>query len=242
MRGFLLVLAAVTASALAACGGTLPAAHVGPAPASAGDAELASSFALAQRPSDAKRAPTPSSIRARDAATATEQIAPGAPSDAEVRRELHAMRRALRGERQALHTAAQFATLAPGGLASAPAGAPRAVALVVAAGNAIARFPYVYGGGHRSFVDSAYDCSGSVSYALAAGGMLDAPEASGALARWGAPGPGRWISVYANGGHVFMVVGGLRFDTSGRDGAYGSRWQAASRGTAGFAVRHWPGL
>ena len=76
---------------------------------------------------------------------------------------------------------------------------------VIAGANEIADFPYVYGGGHASFVDNAYDCSGSVSYALAAGGLLSAPETSGQLESWGAPGPGRYITVYANAGsHVHV--------------------------------------
>ena len=123
-----------------------------------------------------------------------------------------------------------------------PAGVPEVVQRVIAGANAIADFPYVFGGGHGSFVDSAYDCSGSVSYALAAGGLLDRPLTSGELEHWGAPGPGKWITVYANAGHTFMYVGGLRFDTSGRDGPLGSRWQTAPRSLAGFTVRHFPGL
>jgi hypothetical protein len=113
---------------------------------------------------------------------------------------------------------------------------------VIAAGNSIANFPYRWGGGHASFVDNAYDCSGSVSYALAAAGLLGAPVTSGELMQWGVPGPGKWISVYANDGHTYMYVAGLRFDTSGRAGPFGSRWQAAARSNAGFAARHWPGL
>ena len=113
------------------------------------------------------------------------------------------------------------------GFAQSPPGVPQAVEQAVAGGNAIARFPYRWGGGHGSFIDDAYDCSGSVSYALAAAGMLDSPLASGDLMGWGEPGPGRWITVYANPGHVYMEVGGLRFDTSGRAGRRGSRWQLA---------------
>jgi len=105
---------------------------------------------------------------------------------------------------------------------------------------------YVYGGGHgrladETFVDSAYDCSGSVSFALAAAGLVDSPMDSSALARFGKAGRGRWVTIYANTGHAFMTVAGLRFDTSGRD-AGGSRWQADSRTVAGFTVRHPAGL
>ncbi len=123
-----------------------------------------------------------------------------------------------------------------------PAGVPEVVQRVIAGANAIADFPYVFGGGHGSFVDSAYDCSGSVSYALAAGGLLSAPVTSGELERWGAPGPGRYITVFANAGHTYMYVDGVRYDTSGRSGIYASRWQVAARDNSGFAARHWPGF
>ncbi|HMJ04049.1 MAG TPA: hypothetical protein VK506_14000 [Conexibacter sp.] len=127
------------------------------------------------------------------------------------------------------------------GLAVAPLGAPPVVQAVIAAGNQIARLPYRYGGGHSTWIDTAYDCSASISFAFAAAGMISAPMVSGALAQWGEPGPGRWITIYANGGHAFMQVAGVRFDTSGLR-ATGSRWQTASRGTGGFTVRHPPGL
>ncbi|PZR68005.1 MAG: hypothetical protein DLM63_05400 [Solirubrobacterales bacterium] len=175
---------------------------------------------------------------ARTPATAVSNIAPGAPTDAQVTREL-AQLEAL----QHAHSGRGHAgSIDAAGQAIAPAGAPQAVAAVIAGGNAIADFPYVYGGGHASFVDTAYDCSGSVSYALAAGGMIASPVTSGELMSWGAPGPGRWISVYAHSGHTFMVVAGLRFDTSGRAGPLSTRWSTNPRSTAGFAVRHWPGL
>ena len=120
------------------------------------------------------------------------------------------------------------------------------MAAIINAANSVARKPYVYGGGHgrladETFVDSAYDCSGSVSFALAAAGLVDSPMDSSALARFGKAGRGRWVTIYANAGHAFMTVAGLRFDTSGRD-TDGSRWQAQSRTVAGFVVRHPPGL
>ena len=133
------------------------------------------------------------------------------------------------------------ATLGPDGLATAPALAPPQVQAVIAAGNKIATMPYIYGGGHGDWEDDGYDCSGSVSYALHGGGMLDASMPSGGFMKWGDPGPGQWITIYANGGHMYMVVAGLRFDTSGARG--GSRWQPASeRNGKGYAVRHFPGL
>jgi len=161
---------------------------------------------------------------------------PGAPSDAEVRRDVRQLERYNRG----LKRGGTLGVTAKGD-AEAPIGSPGVIGDIVAGGNAIARFPYRLGGGHGSFVDNAYDCSGSVSYALAAAGLLQAPLTSGDLMKWGKPGPGRWLTVYANPGHVYMVVGGLRFDTSGRAGRRGSRWQSADRPGTGFVARHWPG-
>lgn len=133
-------------------------------------------------------------------------------------------------------------TLAADGSAIPPIGAPDSVLSVINAANTIRSFPYIWGGGHGSFQDNGYDCSGSVSYALAAAGMVSKPMVSGAFENWGEPGKGKWITIYANGGHMFMVVGGLRYDTSFRDGPRGSRWQDSPRNMKGFAVRHWPGL
>jgi septal ring factor EnvC (AmiA/AmiB activator) len=124
--------------------------------------------------------------------------------------------------------------------ASAPASAPQAVKDVIAAANAIADTPYVWGGGHGSFESSGYDCSGAVSYALHGGGLLESPLDSTGLTTWGEPGPGRWITVYGNSGHAWMVVAGLAFDTSG--GA-GPRWHADwPNSPEGFIARHPAGL
>lgn len=124
--------------------------------------------------------------------------------------------------------------------ASAPANAPQAVKDVIAAANAIADTPYVWGGGHGSFESSGYDCSGAVSYALHGGGLLESPLDSTGLTTWGEPGPGRWITVYGNSGHAWMVVAGLAFDTSG--GA-GPRWHNPwPNSPEGFIARHPAGL
>jgi septal ring factor EnvC (AmiA/AmiB activator) len=124
--------------------------------------------------------------------------------------------------------------------ASAPASAPQSVKDVVAAANAIATTPYVWGGGHGSFESSGYDCSGAVSYALHGGGLLESPLDSTGLSTWGEPGPGRWITVYANAGHAWMVVAGISFDTSG--GA-GPRWHDPwASSPEGFIARHPAGL
>ena len=120
-------------------------------------------------------------------------------------------------------------------------GLPLRVRRIIAAANRIAGKPYKYGGGHGRWNDSGYDCSGSVSYALHGAGLLSSPLTSGGFMSWGAPGKGRWVTIYANPGHVYMVVAGRRFDTSGRDES-GSRWQSRSRSSAGYSVRHPPGL
>jgi peptidoglycan hydrolase-like protein with peptidoglycan-binding domain len=120
-------------------------------------------------------------------------------------------------------------------------GLPVAVLRAVAAANRIAGLPYRYGGGHRSFHDSAYDCSGSVSYVLHAAGQLGRPLDSGELMSWGSPGRGRFITVYANAGHAFMMIQGRRYDTTGRWDT-GSRWQRVERSSAGYVARHPAGL
>jgi hypothetical protein len=163
-----------------------------------------------------------------------------APSDAEVRRELLAFRRDLRSAPGV--PVGESAGIQPGGMAVAPVDAPNVVAAVIQAGNQIADTPYKWGGGHGAWADTGYDCSGSVSFALAGAGLLSSPLDSTRFEHWGAAGPGKWITVYANAGHAFMVVAGLRFDTSGRSGPRGTRWQPLMRSTAGFVARHPPGL
>jgi cell wall-associated NlpC family hydrolase len=128
-----------------------------------------------------------------------------------------------------------------GGMVQAPPGAPAAVREVIAAGNAIATLPYVYGGGHASFHADGYDCSGSVSYALAAAGLVTSPLDSTGFESWGDPGPGRWITVYANAGHAWMEVAGWRFDTVALAES-GTRWSRGGGEVSGFVVRHPPGL
>jgi hypothetical protein len=124
------------------------------------------------------------------------------------------------------------------GRAVAPSDAPPAIKAVIAAANKIAFKPYIYGGGHGSWNDSGYDCSGSVSYALHGGHLLSQPEDSGSLESYGRSGPGRWITIWANGGHVYMYVAGLRFDTSAQSETGGSRWIRQRRSNDGFVERH----
>jgi peptidoglycan hydrolase-like protein with peptidoglycan-binding domain len=129
------------------------------------------------------------------------------------------------------------AKLGSNGLAIAPDSAPPAVKAVIAAGNKIAKKPYIYGGGHGSWEDAGYDCSGSVSYALHGGGLLSQSMPSGGFMTWGSAGYGSWITLFANGGHIYAVIAGLRFDTSGKS-ATGSRWQTEMRSPSGYKIRH----
>jgi cell wall-associated NlpC family hydrolase len=138
------------------------------------------------------------------------------------------------------------AKLRKDGTALAPADAPPAIQAAIAAGNAIHTYPYRWGGGHQTFYDSGYDCSGAVSYVLHAAGFLASPMPSGPLASsWGAPGKGRWITVYANGSHAYMVVAGLRFDTSAvgekLNQGSGPRWRKTKRKPLGYTPKYYPG-
>jgi hypothetical protein len=138
------------------------------------------------------------------------------------------------------------AVLNPDGSATAPAGAPKQVRKAINAGNRIRLKPYLWGGGHRSFKAKGYDCSGAVSYVLHAAGLLKRPLPSGPLMKWGAPGLGSWITVYANSGHTFVVVAGVRYDTSAVGESFnqgsGPRWRSTARSGAGYAARYYPGF
>jgi len=133
------------------------------------------------------------------------------------------------------------ATIGPGGEAIAPASAPAAVKAMIAAGNRIHDKPYKYGGGHGTWNDTGYDCSGSMSYVLHAAGLLDEALDSTGFMRWGRAGKGEWVTNYANPSHSFMVIAGLRFDTSGR-AEDGSRWHTDLRSASGYTIRHPAGL
>ena len=241
-----LLAAGVCACALAAIGAALftgggNAAHQAPAK------KLAAAPAPKQDPPPLKphptvvravppgQAPLPGSVSA-GSGTVNGQNEP--VTDAEIRREISDFRQHLQGIGA---RRGPVPRVLPDGNAVAPTSVPDVVATVIAAGNEIATKPYKWGGGHGAWKDSGYDCSGSVSVALAGAGLLDRPLDSTGFMHWGAPGPGRYISIYANAGHAFMVVAGLRFDTSGAQG--GTRWQpAAGRSYNGFTVRHPPGL
>jgi cell wall-associated NlpC family hydrolase len=124
--------------------------------------------------------------------------------------------------------------------AIAPMNAPPAVKRVIAAANHIRTLPYIWGGGHGRWQDAGYDCSGAVSYALHGGRLLTTPLTSGSFETWGEPGPGRWITIYANAQHAYMVVAGLRFDTAGDTSGSGPRWHptVAAAATGRYVVRH----
>ncbi len=160
---------------------------------------------------------------------------PQPTSDAQIRRELAA---------SGVNARTGRATLTPSGLAVPPVNAPPVIQAMIAAGNQIAHLPYRFGGGHGTFSDTAYDCSGSLSFVFAAAGILNTTVDSGQLMGMGQGGPGKWVTIYANSGHTFMYVAGLRFDTVALSQT-GSRWSdraANEPDLASFAVRHPPSL
>jgi cell wall-associated NlpC family hydrolase len=138
------------------------------------------------------------------------------------------------------------AVLMDNGLAAAPADAPPAVQEAVFAANEIVGKPYRYGGGHARFKDSGYDCSGTISYALKGADLVDTPLDSSSFMSWGDRGKGQWITVYTNPGHAFVIIAGLRLDTSAagerRSSGKGPRWRQNLRGGRGFRLRHPAGL
>ncbi|HEX8976958.1 MAG TPA: hypothetical protein VF781_10635 [Solirubrobacteraceae bacterium] len=167
-------------------------------------------------------------------------VGPPSPSlpqpvtEAQVRQEL---------AQSGMSASADQAALTAGGLAVPPIDAPTAVQEVIAAGNQIARLPYHWGGGHMTYEDTGYDCSGSISYVFAAANLLSSTVTSGELMNYGQPGPGKWITIFANAGHTFMIVAGLRFDTVAL-AETGSRWSTRrpDENLSTFAIRHPPGL
>jgi cell wall-associated NlpC family hydrolase len=131
------------------------------------------------------------------------------------------------------------------GLAAAPMNAPLAVQEIIWAGNQIVGLPYIYGGGHASFISPGYDCSGTVSYALHGASLIETPMDSTEFESWDSPGVGTWVTIFANGGHAYMTVAGLRLDTSPANDPSnlpGPRWRPLRPENAGFIVRHPTGL
>ncbi|HWK16259.1 MAG TPA: peptidoglycan-binding protein [Solirubrobacteraceae bacterium] len=167
----------------------------------------------------------------------------GLPADGVVSKTVAAVLRAAVAKAEKAYAGpAGRAHLNSDGTVTPPANAPAVIRNVIAAANRIAFKPYIYGGGHGSWNDSGYDCSGSVSYALHGGNLISAPEDSGELESYGSAGAGRWITIWANAGHTYMYVAGLRFDTSAQGETGGSRWTSTPRSNGGFVERHPTGL
>jgi cell wall-associated NlpC family hydrolase len=181
--------------------------------------------------------------------TATGQVVPFVPSPAIAPGQASG---ATGGAAVAATAGAKPDLLVPGslaryvnGLAAAPMSAPAVVQQVIWAGNQIIGLPYIFGGGHASFISPGYDCSGTVSFALHGGDLLQTPEDSSEFEVWGSHGAGRWLAIFANGGHAYMTVAGLRLDTSAADdpsNQQGPRWRPLRPENAGFVVRHPLGL
>ena len=210
-------------------------------------------------PEEAKSFPLPASVHHRSASAPSVAgeavVAAGAPSDAEVKRELNEMhaveRAAAQTQRQELTPVAGGESVGGNGTIPIPSGVPEVVQKVIAGGNAIADFPYIWGGGHASFIANGYDCSGSVSYALHGGGLLSSPEDSTGFETYGDSGPGKWITLYADSAHVFVVIAGRAFDTADYGGpnipsGTGPRWRYNPTGNLAdgghYIIRHPAGL
>jgi cell wall-associated NlpC family hydrolase len=226
-----------------------------PAPTSPGQAGQAASggaqksVAEVRDPEESRSFPVSPQVRAHYQAAAKPSrasVAPGALSTSQVQQELKRLQALEHSAQGGLATLPGGESIGGNGTIPIPPNVPAVIQRVIAGANEITDLPYVYGGGHASFEDNAYDCSGSVSYALAAGGLLSAPQTSGELESWGAAGPGNWITIYASAGHVYMYVnvgnGWMRYDTVGRSGPFASRWHPYIRSNEGFVARHWPGL
>ena len=156
------------------------------------------------------------------------------PPPSHLREQLQAVRHAV--------GSAEDAALLVGDAAIAPFTAPPEIQAAISAANQITDQPYRWGGGHGSWRSRGYDCSGAVSYALAGGGLINRPATSGELMHWGSPGRGRWLTIYANPGHVYAVIAGLRWDTVGLGSGEGPRWHPADAYPSGYVARHIPGL
>jgi hypothetical protein len=230
----------VAAMVLVGCGSSSPQATAPAAPAAVRHAATAPGPVLRAHPQAVQ--PVAGAVPQTASAGGPASVSVGGASglarpasDAQVRAQLAASHISADPDR---------ATLTPNLLAVAPIAAPAQVQAVINAGNQIAHLPYLWGGGHARYEDTAYDCSGSISFVLAAAGLLNGTMTSGQLMSWGAPGPGKWITVFASPGHTFMYVAGLRFDTVAL-AQHGSRWSNRSGGAydgGGFVTRHPPGL
>ncbi|MGH2861508.1 MAG: hypothetical protein ACRDLT_08370, partial [Solirubrobacteraceae bacterium] len=174
---------------------------------------------------------------AQAAAAAAARAAAAAAAAAQARATQQADQQVAAQATEQVNQQASGYAINTGGAVTPPPGAPAAVQEMIAAGDRIATLPYIWGGGHGSFVSAGYDCSGSVSYVLNAAGLLSAPEVSGDFESYGGPGSGQWVTIYANAGHVWMQIAGWRFDTVAL-AEDGSRWSQGGGEYAGFVVRH----
>ena len=230
--------------ALGAAGKDQPAAPVAAAKTPLVAPQSEDEVSLPPLPSSGSRAKAVEPVAGAANSTADDTAAAdpslGSTTDAKPTRAASA---AVRGKKPATggSNAVDKAVALGNGVALPPLEAPEAVKQIIEAGNGIARTPFIWGGGHGNWLDTGYDCSGSVSFALAAAGLLSAPLASGPLMSWGEAGKGKWVTIYANDGHVFLEVAGIRFDTSATR-VTGSRWSNDGRSTAGFVARHPAGL
>ena len=237
---FVLLCCSLTALALTGCGAS--ATHSTPSPRKAPRATGHVFTVPAKLPPRAHATTRAAAHHNADTVPLAADASQGAPSDAQVQQDL-ARAMGAAGNRDLTDQAG----LGADGLAIPPPSAPAKVAAIITAGNQVARAPYRYGGGHggvggkESWVDSAYDCSGSVSFALASAGLVSHQLDSTSFESWGEPGPGRWVTVFANAGHAFMVVAGLRFDTVER-ARTGTRWGVPYAKVTGFVARHPRGL
>jgi len=236
------------AAGLESLGGTVLNAVASSTHADAAFTALTNGLALieARRKIDARAAAAAEAAPEPEAAPPTEPVDPSELPPASAGSNGTAIQRhsAADGEKIFAHTRAGgdgSTSILLTGVALPPPDAPQVVKDVINNANMIVGRPYVWGGGHASFYSNGYDCSGSVSFALFGGGLIPRPLASGELEGWGAPGPGKWITVYANAGHTFAEIAGLRWDTVGDEQGTGPRWHLAPASGDGFVVRHPPG-
>ena len=200
-----------------------------------------------QSTEESQRAHTRSKLANANATTASLQTklnqeeAARAAAAAAAARQAAAARAAAQATPEQVNQQVGGVAIDTGGMVQPPPGAPAAVREMIAAGNAIATLPYIWGGGHGSFISPGYDCSGSVSYVLNAAGLLSSPETSGEFESYGDPGPGQYVSIYASAGHVWMTIAGWRFDTVAL-AEDGTRWSQGGGEFGGFVERHPPGL
>jgi cell wall-associated NlpC family hydrolase len=226
---------------LGACGADAEHAATQPTTVTAPAAESTVFTVPDELPPSERTRPASDGSEEREPASPSEPAA-GAPSDDEVQRELAEALGVDPGD-----DVVDQAGLTADGYATVPPGAPPEVEQIINAANKVAHAPYRYGGGHggvggdETWVDTAYDCSGSISFALASAGLVESQLTSGSFMSWGKPGPGKWVTIVTNEGHAYMIVAGLRFDTVER-ARTGTRWGPVATPGSDFVLRHPVGL